>query len=434
MRFIPSRHLLGISLALVGLTLTACHDDDDRVAAPAIKPRGPTVARTSVTIGTVEVRRANTDVWATLSAGDELERGDLLRTGRGSFVSVKFKTGGGFELEENGLMIIRVAEQPRAGAGPSSKPEQTVVALQSGTARGVFEADEDLIAPLVLEDDDGTRVSLAPSGKEATAIRLSKTTRGTEVAVSEGAAVLTSSAGKKVSLAKGQAADVAKGGTVSDVVELLDYPPSLAPGVDARFQFAANLAIPLAWKPVEKAAGYRVQVARDLGFQALVLNADVDGTQGSFSPKEAGAYAWRIAARDAQGRLGEFGFARRIFAEKEEPKDLLLAPENGASYAFDETKPPPILFAWQSAANATSYRLVISKTPDLLDGPIVDKNVPEQRAEITELVPGEYYWGVYLTGEQPTPVFNQARKVLVVKSTKERFQTPKSISTWGKRK
>lgn len=426
-------YILPSLIALGGATLAGC-DDEVPVPSADTRPRGPTVARAAITIGEVEVRRASSEQWLALTAGTELERGDLIRTGKGSFVSVKFKTGGGFELEENGLMIIRVAEVPGAADANAPATQQTVVALQSGVARGVFAEDEALLAPLVIEEDDGTRVSLAPSSnREATSIRLSKTARGTEVAVSQGTAVLTTG-GKRISLSRGQAADVRKAGGLSEVVELLDYPPSVAPGIDARFQFAAGLSIPVSWKPVSGAAGYRLQVAKDLGFQTIVTNVDLEATETQFRPIEAGTYAWRVAARDAQGRVGEFGFARRIFAERDAPVDLLVAPEDGASYAYDAQTPPPVLFAWQSAANATQYRLVIAKTADLLDGPVVDRALAEQRAEVATLEPGEYWWGVYLAGGQAVPVFTSPRKLVVVKSSKATFQTPKSISTWGKKR
>lgn len=435
MRSFFRRSLLRCALGFAAVAATGCDDDPSELATPpAAKPRGPVVARCAITIGQVEVRRASGDQWIPIAAGAEFERGDLIRTSKGAFVSVKFKTGGGFELEENSLMIIRVAEAVASADAGVMAPEQTVVALQSGTARGVFDEDESLLAPLVIEEDDGTRVSVAPTKGEAVAFRLSKTQRGTEVAVSQGTAVLTTGVGKRVSLTKGQAADVRKGGGVSEVVELLDYPPSVAPGVDARFHFVKGLSIPLSWKAVPGAAGYRVQVANDLGFQSVVLNADVGELSARFTPPASGAFAWRVAARDSAGRVGEFGFARRIFAELEAPQDLLLAPENGASYAFDQAQPPPILFAWQSSASATEYRLLVARTPDLLDGPVVDRSLAEQRAEVTDLEPGEYYWGVYLAGAQPVPVFNTPRKVTVVKSAKATFQTPKSISKWGKRK
>lgn len=434
-RSLPRAYILRLFVAAAAAGLVGCDDDPPPSAVEATRPKGQPVARASITIGEVELRRASSEQWVAITAGTELERGDLIRTGKGSFVAVKFKTGGGFELEENGLMIIRVAEVPAvAGAATSAPTQQTVVALQSGTARGVFAEDEDLLAPLVIEEDDGTRVTLAPSAaREETSIRLSKTSRGTEVAVSKGSAVLTTGT-RRVALKQGQAADVRRAGGLSEVVELLDFPPSVAPGIDARFQFAQNLSIPVAWKAVNGAAGYRLQVAKDLGFQSVVTNVDVAGTDTEFRPLEAGTYAWRVAAKDAQGRLGEYGFARRIFAELEAPMDLLVAPENGASYAYDDKLPPPILFAWQSSASATQYRLVIAKSVDLLDGPIVDRHLTEQRAEVADLEPGEYWWGVYLAGGQAVPVFNAPRKLVVVKSTKAVFQTPKSISKWGKKR
>jgi hypothetical protein len=73
--------------------------------------------------------------------------------------------------------------------------------------------------------------------------------------------------------------------------------------------------VALSWKAVPGAVGYRVQVARDLSFLELLRSEDVTDTGYAFRPGEAGTYAWRVAARDAAGRMGEYGFVRRLFVE-----------------------------------------------------------------------------------------------------------------------
>jgi hypothetical protein len=311
--------------------------------------------------------------------------------------------------------------------------DQTLLALESGVGRGFIDEGEALLVPLVIQEDDGSQVSLSSAGRAS--FRLSKTARGTEVAVSEGKLTL-SSKGKQVQVAKGQAADVAKGGSVSEVVELLDFPPSISPGVDARLQCVPGMSIGLKWGKVDRAAGYQVQVGQDFNFQNLVVNTSVVATESRFSPPGPGTYVWRVAAKDLQDRAGEYGFARRIFCEQEAPEDLLLSPERATSYAYDEGRPPNVQFSWQSAGSTTSYRLVVARQADLLAAPpIVDRKVDGQRAEVGDLGAGDYYWGVYADdGAQPVPIFTTARKLSVVKTIKTRFQTPKSISSWGKRK
>src|SRR5204863_27464 len=122
----------------------------------------------------------------------------------------------------------------------------------------------------------------------------------------------------------------------SAVAELIEFPVSAEPSIDARFLYKAGVIIRLGWKPVDGAAGYKVQIAHDLSFQSLASTAEVEGTAFAFTPPVAGMFAWRVAAKDAQGRFGEFGFARRIFCEAEQPKDLLVGPEDKAILKFNE--------------------------------------------------------------------------------------------------
>ena len=119
--------------------------------------------------------------------------------------------------------------------------------------------------------------------------------------------------------------------------------------------------IRLTWAGAKGAASYEVQVARDLSFQEIEITAETTGTAFNFAPQHGGVYAWRVASRDAGGRLGEYGFARRVFCEEQQPKDLLLAPADGFTLSISEPT-APVSFSWQSAAETLSYRLVISRT------------------------------------------------------------------------
>src|SRR5205085_6852798 len=112
-------------------------------------------------------------------------------------------------------------------------------------------------------------------------------------------------------IAAGEATDVSQQ-HAGEVVKLLGFPKSLSPGIDARFLFAAKLKVPFVWGPVPSAASYYLQVARDTDFHNLVATAISTTTNNSFSPEVEGIYVWRVAARDASGRQGELGFARRI--------------------------------------------------------------------------------------------------------------------------
>jgi hypothetical protein len=274
------------------------------------------VATCAVVVGDVEVRRAGKEGWSPVTTGAVLRDGDAIRTGPGAFARVAFVSGNGLELEEQSSAVVDVARAAEIAGGAATGERVT---LGSGVARGFFaEAPAAGAAPLRIRTAAGDDAQLAPvAGKGAVRFRLTATGGGTEIAVTDGEARVGARGGQ-VSLAAGRAVEVRADG-VGAPVELIDFPPSLRPGVDARFPLSPGLRVALAWEALRAASGYRVQIARDLSFREVVLARNVAEPELGFTPPAAGMYAWRVAARDAAGRQGEYGFARRVYVDAAPP-------------------------------------------------------------------------------------------------------------------
>ena len=326
-------------------------------AAPAATPAAATCERAS---GTVEVQRRTGGSWHPLAAGGGLGSGDVVRTGPASSARVAFATGGALELEADATVEIGVSAQ--ATTGGSAAPENTV-AVQAGVVRGVLPSASDSQLGLVIRGEDGSTTRLATAKGSAPAeVRLTRAPAGTEVAVTEGEVEVGSgSSGRR--LGAGRAIDLPPSAG-RPVVDLLDFPASVAPGVDARFQWRKGLGIRLAWKKVARAAGYRVQTSRTLSFETVSGTFETKGTEISFAPEADGLYAWRVASRDDAGRYGEYGFARRLYCDRSRSRDLLVGPADREAVTY--TGPgTTVTFTWQSAADAKAYRLVVATSPKL---------------------------------------------------------------------
>ncbi len=404
----------------------------DAGAAEAAKSLAAIVASCAAMEGDVQVRRAGGAEWTAVATGAVFRAGDVLRTGAGGFARVEFLSGGGLELAADAevtLDLVAPAAPPAAGA-PAPQAESRV-SVERGVVRGFMPATKDA-APIVLRTAEGKDVRLAAAapGEKPVSVRLTRSARGTELAVTSGEVKVVGAAGE-TTLRSGQAADVKAEGP-AEVVELLEFPASVEPGIDARFRWEPQLAIRISWRAVERASGYRIQIARDLAFQSVEQAFDSDGAQTTFVPRAEGVYAWRVASRDAAGRLGEYGFARRLYLEKEQPKDLLVGPPDGHTITFAEQL-PPIEFTWQSSANAAAYRLVIAKGPDLLAQKLMELETSGQKLEIVALEAGTYWWGVYVKDlKVPQPIFVKPRQLVLQKVAKPKVKVPKAITEWGK--
>lgn len=399
----------------------------DAGAAEAAKSLAAIVASCAAMDGDVQVRRAGGKEWATVATGAVFRAGDVVKTGPAGFVRIEFLSGGGLELEADAEVAIDlVPPAAPAVAGAPAPQAESRVSVERGVVRGYMPAKADA-APIVLRTAEGKDVRLAPAaGEKPVAVRLTRGARGTEVAVTSGEVRVG-----ETTLRSGQAADATAQGP-AEVVELIEFPASVEPGIDARFRWDPQLTIRISWRPVAGASGYRVQIARDLAFQSVEQAFDVEGAQTTLVPRTEGVYAWRVASRDGAGRLGEYGFARRIYLEKEQPKDLLVGPSDGHVINFAEQL-PPIEFTWQSSANAAAYRLVIARGPDLLAQKLMELETSGQRLEVVALEAGTYYWGVYVKDPKaPQPIFVKARQLVLQKVAKPKVKVPRAIKEWGK--
>lgn len=203
-------------------------------------------------------------------------------------------------------------------------------------------------------------------------------------------------------------------------------PAGLEPNSDERY-FCPGLILKLGWKSVAGATAYRVQVSQDIGFHSFALNLETTATHLPFIPKEAGTFVWRVASRDENQKWGEFSSVRPVFCEPEEPSDSLLMPEDQAT--FKDSK--PLKFSWKPVGSSSSYRVVVSSTPDLHAADARVYPAETDHLEIENLPPGDYFWGVYSENVIWQPLFLQPRALSLKKLGQKRLKTPTQLKNWG---
>jgi hypothetical protein len=268
--------------------------------------------------GPVETRRKGLPQWDPATVGATFRERDWVRTGTAAFARIRFSAGGFLELREATTILV-----------------DTALSIESGSLVAITEPGG---GPIVVKAKDGSKARIVAGAGEPTAqIRLTAAGDNLEIAVTKGTINVVTTDGEQP-IAAGEARDLG-GQKISAPVKLIAFPRSLSPGVDARFKYVADMKVALTWRAVPQAARYRVQVARDTEFETLVLDTAATATSSAFVPDALGTYVWRVAAVDAEGRLGEFGFVRRIYCEEDEPRDLLIAPPDGIKFGFADTVP-----------------------------------------------------------------------------------------------
>ncbi|MFA9432535.1 Ig-like domain-containing protein [Egicoccus sp. AB-alg2] len=118
----------------------------------------------------------------------------------------------------------------------------------------------------------------------------------------------------------------------------------------------------LAWKPVTGAVRYRVQVATNATFTALVYSVETASTAAT-PPQDLplGTLYWRVAGIDAKSVVGVF--ATSSFERAWSAAPTLVSPAQGATLRFPSD---PLLFAWDPVVGAKQYRIQIDDAEDFI--------------------------------------------------------------------
>ena len=375
------------------------------------------VGRASVAAGAVQIRRGQA-AWDELVLGEEIRSGDALRATGPAAARVDFEGGGGLRLAEPAEVAVFLSD---------AAPAVPVIALEQGLVRGY------LGAPATGQPEPAMRIAAPPfrpatltaKGGKPVQFRAQRIKDGLEVAILQGEATLAA-AGDDKPLRAGEVARVVSG-ELGAMEAMIDPPALISPEPDERF-FCPGLIVRLAWKEVGGATGYAVQVSTEPTFQQPLLSAEPKAAHALFVPRTPGRLLWRVAARDAQMRMGAFGEPRTLFCEAAPPEDRLVAPVAGYALNYHGTAPPNLTFRWKASLGAHSYELVIARGGDLRAPSAIVQETAESSFDLEGLEDGTYTWGVYTKDSQNWPLFLSPRPFTVAKAT---VKTTLTIKTWG---
>ena len=144
------------------------------------------------------------------------------------------------------------------------------------------------------------------------------------------------------------------------------------------------------WSRSEGAEGAHIQIARDASMGDLVQEIDSASTRARPTvPLSPGTYWWRVASRDARGRLGLFGGAL--------PFDVRPMPSD-AQIAGPSVKEGELVLRWRSVPEIPRYRVEVSRHADLRD-PVIDTTVETPELHMKKPRGGRWYVRVHALDE-----------------------------------
>ncbi len=234
------------------------------------------------------------------SRGDPLFRLDAVNTQKGAAAQITFRDESAMQLDEGALVVIYgSASQPLQG--PARSGEVELIAGEVELTLASLRGDKASPSAMIVRTP-AARVAGRPR-KARIAVDGKKMSR---VSVYEGDAKVAA-AGSDVRVPKGFGTRVAEGEKPEKPRPL---PP--APGWASAAELlklalgGGKAAVPLRWERVQGAARYRLQLARDEGFNDRFLDATIAAPAAGAEAADVpvGRYFARVSAIDGSGLVG----------------------------------------------------------------------------------------------------------------------------------
>jgi hypothetical protein len=266
--------------------------------------------------GQVQYRRPQDVVWSGAELYGMFGEGERVRTLADASAELLFRDDSRLRMDENSQIVI---EQMRANL--LENRQQAKVSLVSGDLFALLGGNKardqfDVNLPGIKLDGD-SRDFYVRQDKNDTKLanyqgELAIEARGSRVVLEENEGVAVDAVG------------------ISGKRSLLPRPTGMQPEYGA---ILYTSDVELAWKEVEGAELYWLEVSSDANFKALLrFDKDLKSSAALLTAMEEGSYFWRVAAVDEEGFPGPRSESRsfQVIHDRQPPYLVLLEPEEGA--------------------------------------------------------------------------------------------------------
>lgn len=240
----------------------------------------------------VKIRPADSIAWRDASEGITVHNRDAVQTFSRSRARVDFTANNELRIGQNSLVVFR-----SGAADPFLERRDPAVVVMNGELSGTVNADYGALGvqfPAGLVELSATADSAGPVD-----FRVGVNPDGSStIAVYTGKADINV-AGDHYKLAANQGLTIDEQGRTAGVRTLPTFPSVRAPGNNAVAKFvAAPPRVRFQWGQVSNAQNYRLEIATDAKFEAILVDELLSATSFTHGNLSAGQYFWRVSARD----------------------------------------------------------------------------------------------------------------------------------------
>jgi hypothetical protein len=248
--------------------------------------------------GDVQIQKGASGQWRSANAREPLMNGDWVRTGEEASAELIFFNGSIYTISSNALLEIH------AVVNPATSRKEDTVQMQVGSLQVTTDEETSTVRT------PGTQVVISAESMAHVGVDSGKETAVT--AIRGSSAVASTAGGESVQLVAGQQLEASEAGELTPVRNVLPPPTLLSPIENQVFQATPGRTIGLAWDERTDATAYQLQVSRSRLFSSVEIDARRDSPGAKTRVSDEGAFYWRVASIDGEGRRGPFSPFRRF--------------------------------------------------------------------------------------------------------------------------
>ena len=238
------------------------------------------------------------DPWVPAKIGDRLRARDGIRTYRQSSAEIGFADGAHLRINEESLVFLREIAGPAGG----SAARQTLEVVEGEADVEARVAADDVLPPDIEVVIGDARARARTSPGESAKARTRRTVKGGAQLMVFGGEAEMEAGGRSVKVTTGMGTAAEAGKPPTEPEKLLPPPAPIHPMSGASYEHSNPL---FTWAPVGGAAGYVIEVCRDVECGQIVARAS-GVAETSWTPRglPLGPLHWRVTAQGASGLDG----------------------------------------------------------------------------------------------------------------------------------
>lgn len=326
--------------------------------------------------GDVQVRVDTDSERRRLEAGSELEIGSEITTGENGSALIRFADGSELALKPNSTLSFDTLSAFGDSGMVDSRVRLSTGRLEFGVKRKPEgESHFEVTTPAATIAVRGTQFR-ASADAERPVARTEVTAGG----------VAVTAAGKTRAVPGEFGVVIEKGKAPPPPVRLLP-PPELSE-LPGRFE---QIAFNLRWPAVERATGYRAQIATSEGFETIIFDRTSARPRIGVSGLGDGDYFVRVRAIDHQALEGLDADAAFVLDARPQPP-VIVSPLPDEIVRVSEP-----LLSWAVTEGAAGYHVEVARDVAFSDIVVREEGLKAARFPPGVLADGDYFWRVGLT-------------------------------------